>query len=190
MNNELQEQATAPETAEPSAAGDQWAFLHNFPQPWHLSTAATLVAIIGFSLPWATIDDHTNPLNAAGLMAYYFTAHDTWQITKTSPIGALVSFTAPLLIVTSTVAIIPAAAHRQRVNAAAAALAIASLLFSLALLAWCAELLDPDLPRLGPFNMPNYGLMLVMVSNIAALGAYALELEKRPARRKAPSQED
>ena len=164
--------AAAAEDAGSPPAGSAWEFMRDFPQAWHLAVVAAAVAIFGFFLPWVTIDDHPNSLNAAGLLTYYFTAHDTWQITKTSPLGALVSIFAPLTITTSTIAIIPAAAHRRQVNVTVAALSTISLTFCMALLGWCSDLLDPDLPRLGPFNVPDVGLIVVMLSNFTVLSIW------------------
>ena len=173
------EAAPEPETAPDETAAQPesppagpWEFIEGFPAAWHLAVIASAIAILGFFLPWATIDDHPKSLNAAGLLTYYFTAHDTWQITKTSPIGALVSVIAPLAITASTIAIIPTVAWRRQVNAAATILSITSLLFCIALLGWCTELLDPDLPRLGPFNVPQVGLIVVMLANVSVISIW------------------
>ena len=156
-----------------SPAEGPWEFLQP-PLPWSLAMLVAIMAVIGFTLPWVTIDDHEEPLNAAGILTYYITAHDRWPVLKSSPLGALISFLAPAVIVTATVALIPALAMARKISVAALGMSLASLLAAAALLAWCSEILDPDLPRIGPFSVPGSGLATVIVAHFTIILAGCL----------------
>lgn len=151
-------------------------FLRPFPQAWHVAVMAALFAVLGFLPPWVTIADHESAVNAAGIMTYYVTAHDKFETLKTSPWGALVSFLAPATIVVCTIAVIPGAAWKQKPNLATSSLAATSLLATVALLGWCSEILDPDLPTLGPFNVPGLGLTMVIMGNLTVLLAHGFQV--------------
>ena len=165
----------------PMPAAGPWEFLQGFPLPWHLAVLTTIMAVIGFALPWVTIDDHEQPLNAAGIMTYYATAHDRWPVLKTSPLGSLISFLAPAIIVTATVAVIPVVATARKISLPAVSLTLSSLLAAAALLACCGEILDPDLPRFGPFTVPGAGLSIVIAANLTATLAGCCPTHQAPA---------
>lgn len=181
---ELPESATAatsePVVAPPSLRETLRRYLHPFPQPWQLAFVSALVASAGFPFPWVMLEDYDQPLNAAAIMTYYATAHDKIAVALSTPLGALISFLGPAFAITTTVAILPTVTRKPSADLATLTLALTALLSITALLGLCQEILDPDLPRLGPFHRPGIGLLLTIAGNLGVVVAYGWEkLEQR-----------
>ena len=141
-------------------------------RPWHIAILISFLGVAGLSLPWVWADDNSSAYNAVGILMHFPTAHDKWYTLKTTPLGSAISVMAPSLIIISVLSTSLIILSKQRVapeavGAAAITIASASLLLS-----GCKEILDPDRARVGPFNVPEAGLAVILASAVGLIGFY------------------
>ena len=144
-------------------------------KPWHVAMAISLLGILGLHLPWVWADDVNSSYNAVGILMHYPTANDKLYMTRTTPIGSLISVIAPAGIIVGTLALSVNILVRQQVTREAMGAVAGTLAAVFALLWGCKEILDPDMARLGPFNVPEAGLFLVIFSCAGVAAVYFYE---------------
>ena len=150
---------------------------------WHVAILISVLGIVGLSLPWQWADDVAESYNAAGILMHFPTAHDKWYLVRTSPIGSMISVFAPAGIIIATLSTGIVILVKKKVSHESTTLAVTNILLIMLLMWGCKEILDPDLPRIGPFNLPQAGLSMILLSALVVAGMHLLE-KYRPSTQK------
>ena len=132
---------------------------------WAAGLLLAALAIGTLLLPWVWIDDYPAPLNGGELIFFYFASNEKWHLFSTTPVGSLTAIFAPAFIITAVLS-----------NAAMAVsgrpsgwLAVATVAAAADLLLLTGEILDPNRPHLGPLALPEAGLALLLVIQVAVV---------------------
>ena len=132
---------------------------------WAAGLLLAALAIGTLLLPWVWIDDYPAPLNGGELFFFYFTSNEKWHLFRTTPVGSLTVVFAPAFIITAVLS-----------NAAMAVsarpsgwLAVATIAGAADLLLLTGEILDPNRPHLGALALPEAGLALLLVIQVAII---------------------
>ena len=133
---------------------------------WFPGLVASTVAIASLLLPWVWIDDYPAPLNAAQLFFFYPTSNEKWYLLRTTPLGSMTTLFGPALLITMVICNAAMAIRRKP----SGWLSVATIAGAAYLLLMTGEILDPDRPRVGPMPVPEFGIILLLVSQAVIIG--------------------
>ena len=177
LKTEPTEQPNQPNTQKPSRPPDLNQIL-NMIEPWHIAIMISFIGILGISMTWVWADDFTSPYSGTGILMHFPNAPDKWFMIRTTPLGSMISVAAPSCIIisvltTSIVLLVQRKITRELMGV------LAMTMMSIIVLLWgCKEILDPDLARIGPFNTPGSGLVIIILSCITIAVAYFYQEKK------------
>ena len=150
----------------------------NMIEPWHIAIMISFLGIIGISMPWVWADDTAAPYNGTGILMHFPTAPDKWFMVRTTPLGSMISVLAPSMIIISVLTTSITLLVKRKINQEIMGVLIMTVISTMALLYGCKEILDPDRARIGPFNAPESGLIIIILTCIAIAVTYFYQEKK------------
>ena len=147
-------------------------------EPWHIAIMISFVGILGISMTWVWADDFISPYNGTGILMHFPTAPNKWFMIRTTPFGSMISVVAPSCIIISVLTTSIVLLVRHKITPELMIVLAMTMISIIALLWGCKEILDPDMARIGPFNTPGSGLIIIILTCIGIVVAYFYQEKK------------
>lgn len=139
--------------------------LVSIPEARTISNVAVVIGLISLFIPWLSLDGHVGPRSGVGLMTYALHGNDRLVMWRISPLAAAALMVIPFTVA-ATVCLTALNATRRECRLDAPVFTMAGVLLLLRL---TPPVLSNRMETVGPFALPEWGLVILLAATLVVI---------------------